>query len=92
MFIFGEPIPQINGVERNSVRGSEFCERLTGGFTRELPGGLTPSFCGIKLYPLDENVCAKNLALKVMPFQRRKTASRQKPKTFGGTKAQKPDA
>ena len=29
-------------VELNSVRGSEFCETLTGGFTREFPGGRTP--------------------------------------------------
>ena len=33
---------QMHGMERNSVRGLEFCETLTGGFTRELPGGRTP--------------------------------------------------
>ena len=32
----------MHGVELNSVRGSEFCENLTGGFTREFPGGRTP--------------------------------------------------
>ena len=32
----------MHGVELNSVRGSEFCETLTGGFTREFPGGRTP--------------------------------------------------
>ena len=40
----------MHGVELNSVRGSEFCETLTGGFTRrtptlrgvELPGSGTP--------------------------------------------------
>ena len=33
----------MHGVELNSVRGSEFCETLTGGFTRELPRGRTPT-------------------------------------------------
>ena len=32
----------MHGVERKSVRESEFCEILTGGFTREFPGGQTP--------------------------------------------------
>ena len=27
----------MHGVELNSVRGSEFCETLTGGFTRKTP-------------------------------------------------------
>ena len=31
----------MHGVELNSVRGPEFCETLTGGFTREFPGGRT---------------------------------------------------
>ena len=33
----------MHGVELNSVRGSEFCETLTGGFTREFPRGRTPT-------------------------------------------------
>ena len=32
----------MHGLECNAVRGSEFCETLTGGFTREFPGGRTP--------------------------------------------------
>ena len=32
----------MHGVDLNSVRGSEFCEALTGGLTREFPGGGTP--------------------------------------------------
>ena len=33
----------MHGVELNSVRGSEFCETLTGGFTREFPRGRAPT-------------------------------------------------
>ena len=33
----------MHGVELNSVRGSEFCETLTGGFMREFPRGRIPT-------------------------------------------------